>query len=205
MHKGVLAETDENYYYNSQFFLLPNVESTDFTSGISGTLSVFSPYSVALTHGEDGTNTYTDILTTSDQAISKTAYADRGKMTDQAVLSGAVTAEEGDESGKFEAGILAENSEEGKLFVFGSTYVFSDSADAYVSGRNTKLFSGLMSYAMPTDEENSGVVIPSKAYDASYLTVSSALIRIYGFFFSLFLPLVLIAAGIAVWAVRRRK
>lgn len=205
VHKGVLAETDENYYYNSQFFLLPNVESTDFTSGISGTLSVFSPYSVALTHGEDGTNTYTDILTTSDQAISKTAYADRGKMTDQAVLSGAVTAEEGDESGKFEAGILAENSEEGKLFVFGSTYVFSDSADAYVSGRNTKLFSGLMSYAMPTDEENSGVVIPSKAYDASYLTVSSALIRIYGFFFSLFLPLVLIAAGIAVWAVRRRK
>ncbi|MEE3480581.1 MAG: Gldg family protein [Lachnospiraceae bacterium] len=204
-HTGVVAETADNYYYNSQFFLLPNVETTDFTSGINGTLSVFAPYTVALTHGEDGDITFTDILTTSDKAISKAAYADREKMTDQTVLTGAVTAEEGDETGKFDAGLLASNKEEGELFVFGSTYIFSDSADSYVSGRNGTLFSQLMSYAIPSESDIEGVVIPTKEYNATYLTVSNGLIRFYGLFFSVFLPLVLIVAGIVVWAVRRRK
>ena len=203
---GVVADLDADYYYRNSFYLLPNVESADETSGLTGTQQLFSPYSVGLTYTQVGNNSYTPLLTTSDSAVSKISYTDQTKMTEALQSGSEITAEDGDISGPFSVGLRVDTASGGKLYIFGSAYLFLDDSDSIVSGRNSTFFGNVLTAMMPEDSSsNSAVIIPEKDYGNSQLTTTTAVIRGYGILFSILIPLLSIIVGIVIWAVRRRK
>ena len=192
--ESLLAETDRSYYYQSPFYLLPNVENTEVSSSVAGMTQVFVPYSVGLTYtGEDDSNV-TSFMTTSDTTIAKAA-------------ANIASVQDGDTQGQYSLGMMVTNENGGELCVLGSAMMCTDSANQIVSGHNATLFNGIVNALVTTDDENSdnAVVIAAKDYTVSNLTVSANAMLVYGILWGIFMPIVLIIIGIIVWARRRKR
>ncbi len=204
--ESLLAETDRSYYYQSPFYLLPNVENTEVSSSVAGMTQVFVPYSVGLTYtGEDDSNV-TSFMTTSDTTIAKAA-ANIAAVQSQADAANIVSAQDGDTQGQYSLGIMVTNENGGELCVLGSAMMCTDSANQIVSGHNATLFNGIVNALVTTDDGNSdnAVVIAAKDYTVSNLTVSANAMLVYGILWGIFMPIALIIIGIIVWARRRKR
>ena len=203
--ESLLAETDRSYYYQSPFYLLPNVENTEVSSSVAGMTQVFVPYSVGLTYtGEDDSNV-TSFMTTSDTTIAKAA-ANIAAVQSQADAANIASAH-GDTQGQYSLGIMVTNENGGELCVLGSAMMCTDSANQIVSGHNATLFNGIVNALVTTDDGNSdnAVVIAAKDYTVSNLTVSANAMLVYGILWGIFMPIALIIIGIIVWARRRKR
>lgn len=204
--ESLLAETDRSYYYQSPFYLLPNVENTEVSSSVAGMTQVFVPYSVGLTYtGEDDSNV-TSFMTTSDTTIAKAA-ANIAAVQSQADAANIASVQDGDTQGQYSLGMMVTNENGGELCVLGSAMMCTDSANQIVSGHNATLFNGIVNALVTTDDENSdnAVVIAAKDYTVSNLTVSANAMLVYGILWGIFMPIVLIIIGIIVWARRRKR
>ena len=204
--ESLLAETDRSYYYQSPFYLLPNVENTEVSSSVAGMTQVFVPYSVGLTYtGEDDSNV-TSFMTTSDTTIAKAA-ANIAAVQLQADAANIASVQDGDTQGQYSLGMMVTNENGGELCVLGSVMMCTDSANQIVSGHNATLFNGIVNALVTTDDENSdnAVVIAAKDYTVSNLTVSANAMLVYGILWGIFMPIVLIIIGIIVWARRRKR
>lgn len=204
--ESLLAETDRSYYYQSPFYLLPNVENTEVSSSVAGMTQVFVPYSVGLTYtGEDDSNV-TSFMTTSDTTIAKAA-ANIAAVQSQADAANIASVQDGDTQGQYSLGIMVTNEDGGELCVLGSAMMCTDSANQIVSGHNATLFNGIVNALVTTDDGNSdnAVVIAAKDYTVSNLTVSANAMLVYGILWGIFMPIALIIIGIIVWARRRKR
>ena len=204
--ESLLAETDRSYYYQSPFYLLPNVENTEVSSSVAGMTQVFVPYSVGLTYtGEDDSNV-TSFMTTSDTTIAKAA-ANIAAVQSQADAANIASVQDGDTQGQYSLGIMVTNENGGELCVLGSAMMCTDSANQIVSGHNATLFNGIINALVTTDDGNSdnAVVIAAKDYTVSNLTVSANAMLVYGILWGIFMPIALIIIGIIVWARRRKR
>ena len=160
---------------------------------------IFAPYSEGLSYPEESEDiTYTPLLVTSDQAVSKTdvANAETSEL------------EDGDIAGPFTIALAAEQDVDDdntmKLVVFGSTEMLTDNADSIVSGRNVSMFSDVLGQLAGDDGESTGV-IPVKEYTLGTITVTSLGTLIGGLAATVILPILLIVTGVVIWAVRRKK
>ena len=204
--ESLLAETYRSYYYQSPFYLLPNVENTEVSSSVAGMTQVFVPYSVGLTYtGEDDSNV-TSFMTTSDTTIAKAA-ANIAAVQSQADAANIASVQDGDTQGQYSLGMMVTNENGGELCVLGSAMMCTDSANQIVSGHNATLFNGIVNALVTTDDENSdnAVVIAAKDYTVSNLTVSANAMLVYGILWGIFMPIALIIIGIIVWARRRKR
>lgn len=196
---GVVMENNMSYYYSgTPYYLLPEVQYSDYTSSVSGSY-IFTPYCEAISYGEDTEEiTYTPLLITSDSAVSKTNVAN------------AITSEleDGDLEGPFALSIAMEYAADeenvGRLVVTGSIEMFTDSADQIVSGNNSSMFTDMLSTLIDMSDLSVSV-IPTKEYTLSAITVSAAAGVFMGVGLTILLPLILLAAGIVIWAMRRKK
>lgn len=204
--ESLLAETDRSYYYQSPFYLLPNVENTEVSSSVAGMTQVFVPYSVGLTFtGEDDSNV-TSFMTTSSNAIAKTADNIAAVQTQEDAIN-VTSVQDGDSQGQYSLGMLVTNANGGELCVLGSAMMCTDSANQIVSGHNATLFNGIVNALVTTDDGSSdnAVVIAAKDYTVSNLTVSANAMLVYGILWGIFMPIALIIVGIIVWARRRKR
>ncbi|MBQ7677601.1 MAG: Gldg family protein [Lachnospiraceae bacterium] len=235
--EGVVAEMDPSYYYQNNFYLLPEVIQTECTMDVAGTMSVFAPFSVGLTYPEadededaadedDGESssegsdaaenaapgedakpefTYTALMKTSDEAITKKDYASTESMGMEGIFA-EIKKEDGDIEGPFTLGLQVHLTGGGNSFIFGSTYLFTDAADGMVSGRNTKLFAGVISAMSAADEtETAAIVIPAKSYEADNILVNANIARMYGLLLVFAVPAILLVTGIVIWYKRRKQ
>lgn len=193
---GMVMETDRSAYYQVPYYLLPVVENDSITSGVDG--YVFAPYALGMTYDENAEGlSYTPLLTTTDQSYSK---GDVQNMT-------TYEKEEGDIDGPFSVGLRAEKTlEDGtaELLVFSSAQIFDADTDAMVSGNNLSVFSSCIS-GYGDEESASGVVIPVKEYENTYLTVSAAAALTAAVLGIVVIPLALLASGIVIWLRRRKR
>lgn len=195
LQDGIVAENDQDHYYSSPFYLLPDVMDDTLTEGIYGSKYVFVPYAQAVTIGDEEELQITPLLMTSEKSYNKTNIAEMDDY-EQA---------EGDPDGPFTIGFTAEKQIDGKncmAAVFTSEAIFTDSADEMVSGANVKLFNNVWN-ALAGHELT--VSIPSKSLDSSLLTVPQSGFLLSGLFMVILLPLVLVIIGIVVWQRRRRR
>lgn len=195
---GLIAEGDSDRYYQNPFYLLPDVASSAYTSSV-GSNYIFAPYVQGVSYPESSEDvTYTPLLTTSDSAVAK---ADTANATTYAF-------EEGDAKGPFTIGLLAERQKDGetngRLIVYGSFDIFSDSADQMVSGTNSGMFADVLSNFVQT-EDAAAVVIPVKSYETAQLVVTAFLGRVIGLSILILLPVLLLLTGIVIWAKRRKR
>ena len=203
--ESIIGENDKTYYYQNQFYLLPKVVDTDFTQQVAGNTSVFAPYAIVLEYTGENQDDCTVFLESSEDSFAK-SYANLSKEREEAEQSNLFGKEEGDESGPFDMGLIIAGENGSKLCVLGSSYIFTENANDMVSGRNAKLFQGVVSELVTTDEHQvAGVVIPVKDYSVSSITVSQRAILVYGLLWGIAMPLVCIVAGVVIWAKRRKR
>lgn len=202
--ESLLVETDRSYYYQSPFYLLPYVESTQVSANVAGNTSVFLPYAMGLTYTGEDDSLVTSFLTTSENAIAK-ASANLATVGSGGSQADIYTLQDGDEQGQYSLGMLVGNEQGGTICVVGSAYMFTDNANQMVSGRNATLFLGVVNQLLPSEDDDTSVVIASKDYSVSTLTVSQNTILVYGILWGIFMPLIMIVIGIVVWAKRRKR
>lgn len=189
---SMIVESDRNHYYQTPYYLLPNVDYSDVTADIYSSNYIFSPYTMSLDFDmENEDRTVEVFLSTSENAYAKADPA---------------TAEtfdyvEGDVRGTFNTGVLI-TEEETKLAVISSGYVFTESANSMVSGANSKLFGNIIAQ-FTGKEEN--ISIAAKNYSLGNIAVSQTGIILLGLLFTVALPVVILASGIVVWARRRKR
>lgn len=204
--EGVIAEMDKSYYYQNNFYLLPEVEASEATGSLAGSTMIFSPFAVGLdyTPDDNSDDEYTKLLVTSESAVSKKEYASKEAMGEQGV-NAEIKKEDGDPEGPFTIGLQVHKTGGGENFFFGSAYQFTDAADKIVSYRNSALFTEILNVMAPQKEAAGAIVIPAKKYDMDNLTINTRVTTIYGLLFVVVLPIACIAAGVVIWWKRRRR
>ncbi len=192
---GVVAENDSSKYYQNPLYLLPTVETTDYTSDATDGY-VFLAGSCAINYPEDTDDvTYTKLLSTSDSAVLKKDW--KNITTSKA--------EDADENGPFTTGLAVNDSSTGaSIVVFGTPYVVDDSYDNAVSGNNADMFKDVIT-SMTGNVELASSVIPVKDYTLSNITINTLQAVVTGLIIMIAVPILLIIIGIVVWAMRRKK
>lgn len=196
---GIITENNKQYYYaGNPFYLLPDVNSTNYTSSIAGSY-VLAVYGVGVTLPEDTDSiTYVSLLETSDSAVSK------------ANLNNITTSEyeEGDIQGPFALGVVAEKviDEETtcRMIVLGSAWILTDDTNSMVSGNHAAMFTDMMSQ-ITLQTELASSVIPAKDMTLSNLTIDTATALTWALIIVIIVPLVMLGVGIVIWYLRRKK
>lgn len=196
---GIVAENNIQYYYSGNpFYLLPEVNSTSYTSSIAGEY-VLALYGVGITYPEDtDTITYDSLLETTDSSVSKT---DLQNITTSKY-------EEGDVEGPFSIGVAAtkmiDDETASQLVVLGSSMILSDDTNMVVSGNHALMFTNIISQ-MTTETELASSVIPVKELSLSNITIDTMTSLSLAFVIIGVVPVGLLGYGIFVWCVRRKR
>ena len=201
---GVVGDFDDNYVYQSFFYLLP-VVSTDAVNGdLAGSLSVFMPTSVAFYTDESREDvTYTPLMTTSDEAGVITFDHLKELQTPEAENQ-TVSQKDFEDIGAKTVAMNVTGDSGCSIYLYGSSYMFKAATDEIVAGRNLRLFSQLITTVSDVDTENS-IVVPAKMYDSATLTVTDYAIRMYAILWCFAIPIGAVIFGIVIWFMRRRK
>ena len=194
---GLVVEQDQNYYYRSPYYLLPDVSADTYTSGIYGNYYIFAPYSqgILIADEEAEDMTYITFLSTSESAYSKVDITNMENFEKS----------EGDIDGPFGVGVEAVKAlEEGEatMVVYSCDQLFTDDANVMVSGANQMMFVNTVGGFV--DHEVS-VSIPVKSYQVSYLTVNQSDAVLIGLVTTIVLPVGCLAAGFVIWFRRRKR
>lgn len=194
---GLVVEQDQNYYYRSPYYLLPDVSADTYTSGIYGNYYIFAPYSQGILIADEEAEgmTYTTFLSTSESAYSKVDITNMENFEKS----------EGDIDGPFGVGVEAVKAlEEGEatMVVYSCDQLFTDDANVMVSGANQMMFVNTVGGFV--DHEVS-VSIPVKSYQVSYLTVNQFDAVLIGLVTTIVLPVGCLAAGFVIWFRRRKR
>lgn len=194
---GLVVEQDQNYYYRSPYYLLPDVSADTYTSEIYGNYYIFAPYSqgILIADEEAEDMTYTTFLSTSESAYSKVDITNMENFEKS----------EGDIDGPFGVGVEAIKAlEEGEatMVVYSCDQLFTDDANVMVSGANQMMFVNTVGGFV--DHEVS-VSIPVKSYQVSYLTVNQSDAVLIGLVTTIVLPVGCLAAGFVIWFRRRKR
>ena len=192
---GLVLEGDGGYYYQSPFYLLPEIAYHQITnSAYNSDNYVFVPYAQGLTATEQADTTITELLYTSDTAYIRTDFQDIADVSKQ----------ESDVEGPFSLGLKAEKNVGDTVsqgIIYSSEYLFSESADAMVAGTNLQLFSDTISAYVGEYET---AIVPVKSYHITYLTLNQKQIMVSALLVSIMIPLAVLVIGIIV-VIRRRK
>ena len=197
IQKGYAVDNNPENYYQSPIWLLPNIEYSDETSGLTGSHTyVMAPYAqgIAVPEEEIDSLTYTKLLTTSDDSRVKTDVKNASSY-DQ---------EEGDVEGPLCIGVKAEKTFEDSsavLYVFSCAQFFTDDIDNAVAGNNKLLFTNMMSTVASHEVS---ISVPVKSYDLDRLTVSASDVIFFEIIVVILIPLGLLIAGFVIWFTRRK-
>ena len=201
---GIVMEGDTAHYISQNpYYLLPNIESNDVTSGLS---SQSRYVLLALAQGIETMDNIRDslniesILTTSDSAYSKTDLENMQTMEK----------ESSDIEGPFDLGVsITEDvgdDAQTQIVYFASSSIFDDTINSYVSGTNYELLSSSLSWLCQSEEEDTNTIsIASKSLDTSTLTISAADVSFWSIFVTAVIPVCILLIGFGIWMKRRKQ
>lgn len=197
LNREVVVEGDQNNCVQSPIYLLPQINSTQYTDSMTGQY-VFMPYSISVSEKEDNEDeslTITNLLSTSSSAYGKSDIQNAESLEK----------EENDVDGPFYLGMAAEKTLDkgsSRLVVYTSDSLFTDNADQMVSGGNKALFKNTLNQMV--DVETS-VSIDVKEYSSGTITVPRLTAVIISLVLMIFIPVILLIVGIVVVILRRKK
>lgn len=195
---GLVIEGNNQYYYQSPFYLLPDISYSDYTYGVYSQYYVFAPYAQGMIlNTEDESIEFTEILRTSSDAYAK---ADMMNATDYSMT-------DADVAGPFTIGVEAvkavgDGTVEATMVVYSCSELFTDAASQMVSGANQILFTNTVGQFV---NHEVSVSIPVKSYEVSTLTLTQSNILLIGAVTTVILPLGCLIVGFVIWFKRRRR
>ncbi len=197
---GIVFEGDSQHYgMQMPYYLVPTVNSTDASSETASAGSyVLAPYAQGIQKTDDVRDTVTisSILTTSDQAYSKTN-----------MQSSNMEKEDGDIDGPFDLGVAItetlDDDKETQIVYYSTSNLMQSQVDQMVSGGNEKLLLESLSWMTNTDESSS-VSIPSKSLESTSLTVTDYDAAFWKICTIGLFPGAFLVAGFLIWLKRRK-
>lgn len=198
--EGIVFEGDSQHYgMQMPYYLVPTVNSTDASSETASAGSyVLAPYAQGIQKTDDVRDTVTidSILTTSDQAYSKTN-----------MQSSQIEKEDDDVNGPFDLGVAIteklDDDKETQIVYYSTANLMESQVNQMVSGGNEKLLLESLSWMTSTDESSS-VSISSKSLQSANLTVTDYDAAFWKICTIGLIPGVFLVAGFLIW-LRRRK
>lgn len=192
---GIVMEADADAYYQSPFYLLPDITYDDITSSVNDTY-VFVPYAQGIVLPEEAEDelSLTPFLTTSDDAYARSNITETMEYSKQ----------NDDIDGPFVLGIKAVKTNadsESVAVIYSSENIFTDAADSMVSGANMNLLVGSLSVLIDKTE---GIAIPVKSFEMSYLIIPQSDIVFIGLTITIIIPLIILTFGFVIWLKRRK-
>ncbi len=194
---GLVLEGDSQHHIpNYPYYLLPDIQSSGYTSDVSSRY-VLMAFAQGMTESAEHSDnlTYESLLTTSDRSYSKTDLQSEN-----------LSREENDIAGPFDLGAvvtkITEEGTEAKLVVFSSETLLDEQVDSMVSGGNSTLFMNVMSQLV---DHESTVSIEPKSMSTEYLTVNAGSAIFWGLLTIILIPLLLLATGGVIWFGRRKR
>ena len=193
VNKGVVVESDRNHYaFQAPYILLPDMASSDITDSlINENYYPIIPIAAGLTV-DNGSDTVTELLTTSASSFSKIAgfgIETYEKETD-------------DIDGPFAVAVSVDTNNNGRIVWFTASAFLEDMYNAYSSGANTDLGMNALSSLIG---EREAIAIRSKSLNYNYLTISESEGSMLKAVLIGILPLTYLGVGICVFARTRRK
>lgn len=188
---GLVVDTDRAHYaFQQPYILLPDIQSEDITDPlIEAKYYAIFPLAQGLTITG---NTATALLTTSDEAFSKTA----GFQLDT------YEKEEDDVDGPFAVAVSVSTGNNGRLIWFASSYFLDEMYNAYSSGANLDLAMNALSSLVG---EREAVSIRSKSLSYNYLTISESTASTLKTWMIGLIPGAFVLCGVITVIERRRK
>lgn len=195
-HDGVVLENNTSYYSQYKYFLVPRLQSCKITQSVSNVGNVTTvmsrAHAIVDLEDYDGAMTVSPILLTSEDAyiigVDETA---REKQ-------------DGDVSGQFYLGAIAEDATTGGTFVWYSSSLIGDDMSYYYVNYNN-----LYVYAYSVTEncdKPQAITIDSVALaTASNLTFTETDVIIWTAVIQIVIPLAVLVPGIVIWVRRRRR
>ncbi len=195
---GVVMELDTAYsIQNNIYYLLPSQSIHDIMNPLIQTKKLnLMPIAHGLVPTEETIAgvTVSPLLVCSDSSYAKT---DLGGSLEQA---------DGDVGGPFALGMTVQaatrSGAESRLVWFTTSGMLNASVDSMVSGANTTMFLGALNW---TCSDEDAVTIPAKNISIKSLVIPTAASTFWSAVLIGVVPGIFIAAGIAVWVVRRRR
>lgn len=195
---GVVVETDKNHYVQMPYYLVPNIGSSEVTTGMTGgSQYVLLSGCQGFTTSEDVRETLnvSQILTTSDGAYVK---SNPKEMT-------TYEKEEDDVDGPFFVGAaISEEAKETRLVCFASSSILEESFNNTVSDGNYTLYTKSLNWLIDTDE-SATVSIAGKSMQTQYLTVTAAKGVLFAIVLCFILPVVCLIVGGVICFRRKRR
>lgn len=195
---GVVLEGSRDHYMGQYINnLVPNIESHDITSSLKSASSpVVVPMASGLKKADSARSTVeiTPLLTTSDQAYSKTDMS-----------SSNAEKEKGDIDGPFDLGYAITekyNDKETKLIVYGSAVLTDESMVSLSSLGNLDLFLNSVNYV--TDKKDT-LAVRTVSTEQQYLNVTAAKANLWSILIVVVIPVLVLASGGYVVLRRRKK
>ena len=197
---GIVFEGDSQHYgMQMPYYLVPTVNSIDASSETASAGSyVLAPYAQGIQKTDDVRDTVTidSILTTSDQAYSKTN-----------MQSSNIEKEDGDVDGPFDLGVAIteklDDDKETQIVYYSTANLMESQVNQMVSGGNEKLLLESLNWMTSTDDGNS-VSIPSKSLESTSLTVTDYDAAFWKICTIGLIPGVFLVAGFLIWLKRRK-
>lgn len=192
---GLLVETDPDHYPYGypQTYLLPSVQASEITAGVTANTMLYAPIAQGILCDEES-----EVLLTPLLATSSTAYS----MENYATAETAAKADT-DPEGSFYVAVAAENVETGARLVWiNCPNMLLGSINQSVSGANAQLLGSIVNWF---NGEQTTAVISSKSLSATALTVPNVARVGLGVLFTLVLPLLCVIAGAVICLIRRRR
>lgn len=195
---GMVVEQNQENYYRIPYYILPTQKSGVYTTGTYKNTYIFAPYvqGITIDNEEAEGMTYNTFLSTSDSAFAKVGALDNFEDYSKG---------ENDVDGPFAVGVeavktLAEG--EATMVVYGSEQIFTDEANAMVSGANQLLFTNTISNFV--DHEIS-VSVPVKSYGITALTLNQLHAVLISLVTTILLPVGCLVTGFVIWFRRRKR
>ncbi len=211
---GMVVEQNKDYYYQSPFYLLPDVSYSTYTADMYTSYYAFAPFArgIRIVDEEAEDMSYTTFMETSEEAFSKvnlTNTSDMKYVEGEDIMGPfgigvkavkEVPAGSGD-AASTEADSTAEKVD-ATMIVIGCENFFTDDANMMVSGANQMVFNNIMG---SFSEHEVSVSVPVKDYEVSYLTVPQSSAISIGVTVTVILPVGCLVLGFVIWFRRRKR
>lgn len=197
---GLVFEGDNQHYaMQMPYYLVPEVSSAEAAGDVASSgYYILAPYGQGILRTDETRDTLTieSILTTSDEAYSKTDIND-GKMEK----------ESSDTDGPFDLGVsiteTLSDDKETKIVYYSTSAILDSQVNQMVSGGNYKLITSSMNWLTDT-EEAENVSIPVKSLEVSYLTMTDYDASFWKICTMGIIPGFFLVAGFMIWLKRRK-
>lgn len=202
LQDGYVVENDQNYYYRSGYYLLPEIKEHDITSSFSGNMYVMSPMAQGIKKSSEARSSLTieDLLVSTEDSYADVDY---GEGT---VENGVNTKADDDVDGPLSLGVaITESLDDDKktqLVVYGSYIMFTDDITQSFTLGNIDLFTNSITWMC--DGTTNTISIPAKSMDVQQNTVTAAKGNLWTAVFVVIIPLAVVGTGFVVWYRRRR-